>query len=278
MSALRTCRNVAPILLLFSLVAVAGAQEWWENERAKGHVEEPVATTKEELSQLPSAAWYDAEKDGLARVEVTPPPTNDYRPSPPTPPSPTKRWSWWPDFSWMSALFDGGLWSLASIMLYTLVLVILGVIAYLIYRYFENEDPLSTGSNDRKRPEEFDTTTQVDRLESLPFQVKRPDSDLLAEARRCYDNGDFNEAIVYLFSYELVELDKRQFIRLAKGKTNGQYLREVRKNHALEDILEVTMRAFEDVFFGQRTLSRAGFERCWTQLEPFRQQLSGVVR
>lgn len=275
---LRTRWRLAPLVLLFSLVAVAGADDWWENDKPSGYVEEPVPTAKEELSQLPGAQWYDADKDELARVDVTPPTTNNYRPAPPAPKSTSPSWNWWPDFSWLSQLFVGGFWSLGAIMLYTVILVILGVVGYWLYRYFESEDPLDLKAADRKRPEQFDTTSQVDRLESLPFQVKRPDSDLLAEARRCYDSGDFNEAIVYLFSYELVELDKGQFIRLAKGKTNGQYLREVRKHDALQDILEVTMRAFEDVFFGQRTLSRDGFERCWNQLEPFRRQLAGVVR
>lgn len=279
MSTFRIAGIIASIVLLFSLTSAASGQDWWEEAPTTGKVEEPVATTKDELTRLPSAAWYDADKDALKRVDVTPPKSNDFRPAPAKPKAATTRtsWNWWPDLSWLGTLFSGGLFSLGAIMLYTVILVVLGLVAYLIYRYFESEDPISAGGPNRQRPEEMDTTTQVDRLESLPFHVKRPDSDLLAEARRCYDKGDFNEAIVYLFSYELVELDKRHLIRLAKGKTNGQYLREVRKNHAIEDILEVTMRAFEDVFFGQRTLSRDGFERCWGQLEPFRKQLSGAA-
>ena len=51
--------------------------------------------------------------------------------------------------------------------------------------------------------------------------------DLLAEARRHYQAGNYGAAIVYLFSFQLVQLDQRQIIRLAKGKTNRQYLREV---------------------------------------------------
>ncbi|UUO05250.1 DUF4129 domain-containing protein [Blastopirellula sp. J2-11] len=278
MNALRISSRIAPFLLLFSLAAGAGAQDWWEDTEPSGHIEEPVATTQKELAQLPSAKWYDAEKDALARVPVTPPSANHYRPAPPTPASAATNWNWWPDFSWLSSLFSNGIWSLGAIMIYTMVLVGLGVIGYLIFRYLENANLIDARLTKKDRPEIADTTTQVDRLESLPFQVKRPDSDLLAEARRCYDKGDYNEAIVYLFSYELVELDKRQIIRLAKGKTNGQYLREIRKNFALQDILEVTMRAFEDVFFGQRKLTQTGFERCWEQLEPFRQHLSGVVR
>ncbi len=76
--------------------------------------------------------------------------------------------------------------------------------------------------------------------------------DLLAEARRHYQAGNYGAAIVYLFSFQLVQLDKRQIIRLAKGKTNRQYLREVGPRAALLRLVEQTMVAFEDVFFGNR--------------------------
>jgi hypothetical protein len=34
------------------------------------------------------------------------------------------------------------------------------------------------------------------------------------------------------------------------------------------------MVAFEEVFFGHYPLDRAGFERCWEQLDEFHQRLS----
>ena len=50
--------------------------------------------------------------------------------------------------------------------------------------------------------------------------MPRPKGTLLEEARRSYEQGDYNTAIVYLYSYQLVKLDQNQWIRLAKGKTN----------------------------------------------------------
>ena len=47
-----------------------------------------------------------------------------------------------------------------------------------------------------------------------------------ALARLYEKRGNFNQAIIYYYSYQLVTLDRRQVIRLAKGKTNRQYLRE----------------------------------------------------
>jgi len=67
----------------------------------------------------------------------------------------------------------------------------------------------------------------------------------------------------------LIQLDKQQIIRLAIGKTNRQYLREVGPPSALGRLLEETMVAFEDVFFGNRRLERARFEACWSRLPEF---------
>ena len=72
----------------------------------------------------------------------------------------------------------------------------------------------------------------ADRVEALPFHVRAASGDFLAEARRLYDAGHYSEAIVYLFSYQLVQLDKHHVIRLAKGKTNRQYVRETRQRPA----------------------------------------------
>ncbi len=95
----------------------------------------------------------------------------------------------------------------------------------------------------------------------------------MGEARRHYEQGNYSEAIIYLFSYELVQLDKFALIRLARGKTNRQYLREVPRRPELRSPLERTMVAFEGVFFGSRLLDRAGFEACWQQLPQFEEQL-----
>ena len=106
-------------------------------------------------------------------------------------------------------------------------------------------------------------------VESLPFPVAAANSDLLAEARRHYQAGNYGAAIIYLFSFQLLQLDKRQIIRLTKGKTNRQYLREVGSRAVLLKLLEQTMVAFEDVFFGNRQLPRERFESCWTRLDEF---------
>jgi hypothetical protein len=112
--------------------------------------------------------------------------------------------------------------------------------------------------------------SDVDRIEALPFRVKAGLGDLLSQAAELYRQGRYAEAVVLLFSYLLVEMDKQQVIRLAKGKTNRQYLREIGPRRRLRDLVERTMTAFEAVFFGQHRLDREGFEACWSQVAEFR--------
>jgi hypothetical protein len=152
----------------------------------------------------------------------------------------------------------------------TALILLLGLIAYLFATSFL-KDEISEGPALRRVVE---TTRDVDRVEALPFHVRKPTGDFLAEARRLYEAGQFSEAIIYLFSYQLVQLDRHHVIRLAKGKTNRQYIRESRQRPVLCSILEQTMYAFEDAFFGHKTLTREQFEHCWQQLDTFHADLS----
>jgi hypothetical protein len=129
----------------------------------------------------------------------------------------------------------------------------------------------ATGDDSRKRTDV--DAGEPDRVDALPFQVRRPQGDLLEEARRHYASGNYDEAIIYFYSFLLVELDKGQLIRLARGKTNRQYLREIRRQPLLFELLETTMIAFEDVFFGRHSLGRDRFESCFHRLGEFESQI-----
>jgi len=117
--------------------------------------------------------------------------------------------------------------------------------------------------------EQSDTVDDKRRIEALPAPVGRKRTDLIDAARQYYQEGNYAEAIIYLFSYQLVELDKGQLIRLAKGKTNRQYLRELGRRLALQGLFERTMVAFEEVFFGNYAIDRARFESVWLRLGEF---------
>lgn len=253
---------------------VAAQEEKWGDPVGERAIYEPVDEGREALARVPSANWYDRESDQLQTIpipgEPTPPGTRPGAPPKPkakkNTPAGTGGGSWLPSFAGIP---------FTSLLIYVFLITLLAVIGYLIFRAYS-----AGGSTARvgkgSSPDTLDEKTrQIDKVEHLPFDVKKKDANLLEEARRCYEAGNFNEAIVYLFSFQLLELDKGHIIRLAKGKTNGQYLREAGRDRGLRQILQGTMNAFEDVFFGNRDLSQDRFERCWGQLSQFDQLLAG---
>lgn len=253
--------TLATIALLFLAPLFLLPQCCWSAESSPPS---PVDNGKNALSSGARFPWYDRRQDDVRRLNVVPRQTADERgtqwtASPSN--APTTTTSGRPRFG----LFAGFLqW--AGI---TLLVLLLGLIAYLIATAFL-KDEVSEATSVRKVVE---SRRDTDRVEALPFQVRAATGDFLAEASRLYSAGKYSEAIVYLFSFELVELDRHHVIRLTKGKTNRQYVRETRQRPLLRAILETTMVAFEDAFFGNKTLSRETFERSWTRVNEFRAEL-----
>jgi len=206
--------------------------------------EQSVEAGRDALKSWNGFPWYDQDKDDVRPVEINPPRERSSRSD--------------LNFDWLQWLS----WLLIALLLVALA-------ALLIRAYLAREAGAGVVVK-TSRP----GLVQADKVEALPFMAQRSRQDLLGEARRQYEQGNYSEAIIYLFSYELVQLDRRQFIRLAKGKTNRQYLREVAALSRVGPLLERTMVAFEDVFFGRHYLDRARFESCWNALDEFERLLS----
>jgi hypothetical protein len=202
--------------------------------------EAAVSSGAEALDSWWDYPWYDDESDGIRRINL-----KAQRQAPVSNQTGSSSWSW--DLEWLG-------WVL-------IVLVVL-LVLWMLLRVYWTRSPRAGGADDAAlvgRP------VSVDRLEELPFQLDQPVGDLLSEARRAAEAGDYDRAIVLLYSHQLLELDKREAIRLTKGKTNRQYLRELRLCTGLAPLLATSMVAFEDVFFGGHTLDRERFEECWRQ-------------
>lgn len=212
--------------------------------------EQSVARGREALQQGWNHPWYDRSTDGVRPLEVVPP----RRPPPTKSTEPQTSY----DLSWLQLLAWG-----------VIAAVLLALAWFLIQAYLEYENRAAAAVHTGHGP-----AHDVDRVEALPFMAARVQSDLLAEARRHYEQGNYREAIIYLFSFELVELDRHGVIRLERGKTNRRYLREAAARPPLARVLEQTMVAFEAVFFGKHDLDRAGFEACWSQVSQFEFQAS----
>ncbi len=242
--AIRASEEPSPVDLSADPVSPATEAEDAAETREPAKPEEAVLAGQKALHHSAHYPWYNADQDAIQPVPVT-------AEAPPVATSASGG-------SWLA-----GLGVLLQLLAWILLTAALLVLVYLLLRAFLTRDPAESTPN--VPPDDGDAA----RIESLPFPVAAGRLDLLAEARRHYQAGNYGAAIVYLFSFQLVQLDRRQIIRLAKGKTNRQYLREVGARAGLLQLIEPTMVAFEDVFFGNRTLERQRFESCWSRLDEF---------
>jgi uncharacterized protein DUF4129 len=224
---------------------------------------------KDSLAGRTRFPFYDRRNDELRRLNVEPPHDPD---------SANRKTKWaGKKATPRTGAFAGSgsefLGTLLQVLGLTTLIVFIGVLAWLIARAF-----LKHETTESVISKVVETSRDVDRVEVLPFQLRKPSGDFLAEAQRLYEAGQFSEAVIYLYSHLLVQLDRHHIIRLAKGKTNRQYLRETRSRPLLKEILERTMIAFEDAFFGHHVLSREQFEEGWLRLDEFHAELERVER
>jgi hypothetical protein len=207
---------------------------------ATGDASTSVRQAGQALAQRGEYPWYDPSADALRPLKVRPP----------QPPS-------WNIDPWVRTLFQWLAW--------TALAVALTVVAWLLYRAGRSVGAVGPAAEARSE----NAAEERRRVEALSLPVRQKPADFLAEAARCYQAGNYREAIIYFFGHQLLELDRHQLIRMTKGKTNRQYLGEIGRLAALRQLLEQTMVAFEDVFFGNHPLDRQRFESCWSQQERF---------
>ncbi len=243
-------------ILIAALLAVTGLQV------ADGLTDQSaVESARDALGGFVGFPWYDEERDSVHRLDVEPPSDASARKS---------KWEYqplnwsWPQ--WMSYLLEAIGWLILALAIIFVIFALLKA-----FGWAEFSAAGGTGAVDDA------LRGDIDRVEALPFQLQRPQSDLLAEARRYYEAGEYGQAMIYLYSYQLVQLDRHHLIRLTKGKTNRQYLREIRTRRELWDVLRGSMIAFEDVFFGHHRMDRARFDECWNRVDEFHHQLEAIA-
>lgn len=225
-----------------------------------------VTAAREVLRAQRGWPWYDADRDALRRITVAPNEEDQRRRS---------RWATESDKEAVEreAAPVSFFAKLMQILAWTLLGAILVALMWLLVWAARRLDTyrLARGETIQR------AAIGPERAEDLPMALPPTDQDLLAAARASYAAGDYNMAIIYAYAHQLVELDSRHAIQLRKGKTNRQYLRELRAWPRLRELLRETIRAFESVFFGQHTLSRLQFERCWERLDEFHHHLEQLA-
>jgi hypothetical protein len=229
-----------------------------------------VAAGREALDRgwLKPYPWYDAQTDDLRRV--VPPAERDW----------SWLWNWlddvgawfrdlWPNWNWSWPFrFPRTPWQWIA---WIVFLALIGLLVYAVIRAYRLHWSKAARAEARakSRGKKSSAAEDAQRIASLPFPIHGGSSDFLSAARKCYEQGDYGRAIIFLFSYQLLQLDRQRIIRLARGKTNRQYLREVGPRRPLGRLLAQTMVAFEDVFFGSHSLDRGRFELCWSRIDEF---------
>lgn len=180
---------------------------------------------------------------------------------------PTLFWNWIGDWIWNRDFF--------RFVFYIFLVLAIGLGGYLGYRYIYRWRKLnSEGEYD----ERLATRTVEQSMRELSFNVDFSGGDFCAEAEKAYRSGDLRNAIIYLFSYVLVSLDQKGHIRLRKGKTNREYLREIRGKSGLAKFYQRVMVPFEETFFGDYQLEQKEFESCWSQLGQFQKDVVQTSR
>jgi uncharacterized protein DUF4129 len=246
------------VLLCAGLVSPVRAQE----------TDESVVTGREAFGKR-NYPWYDSSKDAAKPLRMgTDSQTRSSQPGKGAKPKSNSQSGSSSGFSGIS-LFGS---ALQVVGLFVLVALLAAIAALIVWAFLKNETTQSAGAS------VVTASRDVDRVEQLPFALKRTSGDFLAEAQRLAEAGNYSEAIVYLYSYLLVQLDKHHVIRLTKGKTNRQYLRETRPRPNLAAILEPAMIAFEDVFFGKHEIDRERYEECHRQVGEFQAELARLER
>lgn len=186
--------------------------------------------------------WYDQEKGQFKPLKVSKEP-------PATPRSDSGTTS----SGWVGRFL---LWFL-------LLLLVLAIVAVAL-QFLPGFERVETTKSITAAP-----TIDLKKLEALPEPVKGV-KDLLAEAQRFAEQAAFDRAMICYYSWQLLQLDREQFIELQKAKTNRQYLREVRKTKS--DLLELfhqSIHLFEETFFGGFAVSQNDFEQVWNQRDRF---------
>lgn len=188
--------------------------------------------------------WYDAAADRyrpMIRVE------------PETPPLP--RWA--PD--------PGMLGEVTRLVMIALLVAAVGGAIWLVVRH-----GLGWSTPDAVRPHTRAAILGAEAIEALPDAVRRHDGDLLGEAARLADAGDFAAAMVLFHGWQLVQLHGRGVIELARGKTNGRYAAEVAASApAVGGLFRRSCRLFEDALFGRLPVAGAAFGEIWRRRGEF---------
>lgn len=234
------------------------------------------AEDREVIQRSTNSIWYDSEQgsikpSGTAQKALDVSDRHDAVSSPELP----YDWSWLDWFSTNLSNFFSWIFSGWKIVLILFFLILIFTIAYIIWQY---TDFGTWYSPTRRKTTKAALEREAVKIQDLPFEIEQSLLGLLGQAERHRASGDYSRAIAYLYSHVLVTLDEARCIRLAKGKTNRMYLRELKDRETIRVFANQLVTVFEFTFFGKHQIDAPTFESIWTQLATFESELSRIEK
>ena len=145
-----------------------------------------------------------------------------------------------------------GLGSLTFVLQILVFAVVIGLIGFLLYRFVPG---LSGRFGLKKKKKKGDRVILGERIDA-----DENAAGLFSEAEQLAREGNLRAAIRKGYIAILCDLSDRRIVRLARHKTNRDYLRDVRKIDALYDNLTGLTRSFESNWYGLKAAEIADWE------------------
>ena len=234
------------------------------------------ADDREIIQRSTNSIWYDSEQrsikpSGTAKKALDVSDRHDAVASPEIP----YDWSWLDWFSTDLRDFFTWIFSGWKIVLILFFLILIFTIAYIIWQY---TDIGNWYSPTRRKTTKAALEREAVKIQDLPFEIEQSLLGLLGQAERHRASGDYSRAIAYLYSHVLVTLDDARYIRLAKGKTNRMYMRELKDRETIRVFANQLVTVFEFTFFGKHQIDAPTFESIWSQLATFESELARIEK
>ncbi len=167
---------------------------------------------------------------------------------------------WLGQIRWEGELFG---YRFAISLYHVLLLVLALLVAWLVVRLLRRWYSAYLAQQQPQQQVERSGQGAPERIDQLPVAVPTGSAGLWELVQQAVEQKQFSRAIVFLYSYLLLRLDQQGRIRLEKGRTNRQYLRQLRSDPQLQRWMARIVAAFEEVFFGHRELEAEAFQQCW---------------
>ncbi len=239
-------------LILASLSNVHG-----QSTDPEQRVQSSLAVDAAPLVDGTATAWWDSSKQALRFPPATLLPNTEELlservgvPNDPPKPKAATNWNWLAN---VASFFD-----LTRIVIVLFCLLLIVAVAIVLFRSATFYVTLEKNKRlDRDRQER-----EITKVLELPFEVAPSEEGLLQASERFATHGEYNKAVIYLFSYVLIELDHGKAIVLRRGKTNRMYAKELRNSSQFLPHYTEVMETFERAFFGLHPITAEAYARC----------------